>query len=133
MSDDKPEWERKYDELHIPDRFMPGPWTWDIHDYSMATLCGGGEDAITGHIMAIGPCEACRDRARGGAWVWGRCQTPSEPNALLIASAPDLYEALSEARLQIAYLHEKFKETGTGNSVLSKIDAALSKARGEKL
>lgn len=56
----------------------------------------------------------------------------NKANAHLIASAPDLYEALSEARAQIDYLHEKFKETGTGNSVLAKIDAALSKARGEQ-
>lgn len=54
-----------------------------------------------------------------------------EANAHLIAAAPELYAALEEARLQIEYLHEKFSETGSGNNVLAKIDAALDKARGE--
>ena len=63
------------------------------------------------------------------AWVDNRQEWTA--NATLAASAPDLHEALAEARLQIVYLHEKFKETGTGNSVLAKIDAALSRARGE--
>lgn len=54
-----------------------------------------------------------------------------ESNAHLIAAAPDLYAALSEAKLQIEYLHEKFAETGSGNNMLAKIDAALAKARGE--
>lgn len=34
-------------------------------------------------------------------------------------------EALEEAVLQIEYLHEKFKETGSGNNVLSRIKTAL--------
>ncbi len=34
-------------------------------------------------------------------------------------------EALREAKLQIEYLHGKFKETGSGNAVIAKIDAAL--------
>lgn len=89
-------WEARYDELHTPGQPMLGPWTWEIHDYSLATLCGGGEDAITGHIMAIGPCGACSGRAKAGGaeWVWGRCQTPSIDNARLIAAAPDLLKAL---------------------------------------
>lgn len=52
-------------------------------------------------------------------------------NARLISAAPELLEALKEARLQIDYLHGKFKETGSGNSVLSTIDAAIAKAEGE--
>lgn len=54
-----------------------------------------------------------------------------EANANLIAAAPELYAALSEAKFQIEYLHEKFAETGSGNNMLAKIDAALAKARGE--
>lgn len=38
--------------------------------------------------------------------------------------------ALEEARAQIEYLHEKFQETGSGNGVLARIDAALN-AGGE--
>lgn len=60
--------------------------------------------------------------------------TDEERNKIeaLIAAAPDLYEALQEAKLQIEYLHEKFASTGTGNAVLSKIEAALAKADGVK-
>lgn len=58
-------------------------------------------------------------------------KTTAEANAHLIAAAPDLYAALSEAKLQIEYLHEKFAETGSGNNMLAKIDAALAKASGE--
>lgn len=54
--------------------------------------------------------------------------------ARLIADQADLIErlqsriealeaAVKEARLQIQYLHEKFGETGSGNSVLAKLDA----------
>lgn len=53
-------------------------------------------------------------------------------DARLIAAAPDLYEALQEAKLQIEYLNGKFTATGTGNAVLSKIEAALEKADGVK-
>jgi hypothetical protein len=42
----------------------------------------------------------------------------------------DLLEALEGAKLQIIYLHEKFKETGSGNGELAKIDAAIAKAKG---
>ena len=39
----------------------------------------------------------------------------------------ELVAVLEEARLQIKYLHEKFQETGSGNSVLSRINAVLRK------
>ncbi len=35
-------------------------------------------------------------------------------------------EALKNAKLQIEYLHNKFKETGSGNQVLSEINRALT-------
>lgn len=41
----------------------------------------------------------------------------------------DLVKALEEARLQIEYLHDKFQQTGTGNLVLARIEATLTKAR----
>ena len=45
-------------------------------------------------------------------------------NAALVA-------ALEDARLQIVYLHQKFGMTGSGNSVLAKIGAALEEAKGK--
>ena len=50
----------------------------------------------------------------------------------LNAAAPDMYEALQEAKLQIEYLHEKFTVTGTGNTILSRIQQALDKADGKE-
>lgn len=47
-----------------------------------------------------------------------------ESNQILIAVAPEMYNALIEAKAQI----EKFSETGSGNQVLSKINALLDKA-----
>lgn len=38
-----------------------------------------------------------------------------------------LLDLLAEAQRQIVYLHEKFNATGTGNAVLSRIEAALAK------
>ncbi len=43
----------------------------------------------------------------------------------------DMLEALKDAALQIEYLHDKFQETGSGNSVLSGIRAAIAAAEAE--
>lgn len=42
----------------------------------------------------------------------------------------DLLAALEQAELQIVYLHERFKPTGSGNAVLAHIRDAISKAEG---
>jgi len=47
-------------------------------------------------------------------------------------AAPSMYEALQQALLQINYLHGKFKETGSGNQVIARIQQALAKAEGTK-
>lgn len=39
----------------------------------------------------------------------------------------ELREALTEASIQIEYLHEKFSETGSGNNILARIEKALNK------
>jgi len=39
-----------------------------------------------------------------------------------------LIKILEEARLQIEYLHNKFKPTGSGNSLLSRIETAIQSA-----
>jgi len=90
-------WMKRQDALHKrPGKPMPGPWHWEIHDHSMATLAGGGEDGMIGHIMSVSPCDACASRADPKEWQWDRCMTPSIENARLIAAAPDLLVALVE-------------------------------------
>ena len=58
----------------------------------------------------------------------GMIQTIS---ALIAAREQPLIEALREAKLQIEYLHSKFKETGSRNAVIAKIDLALAKEEGK--
>lgn len=50
---------------------------------------------------------------------------------IAINSHEALVEALEEARIQITYLHGRFRPTGSGNKVLAQIDAALALAKGE--
>lgn len=46
----------------------------------------------------------------------------------LRARVRELEGVLTGARLQIEYLHEKFRETGSGNAVLAGIKAALGRS-----
>lgn len=39
----------------------------------------------------------------------------------------EMAEVLQEAKMQIEYLHKKFQETGTGNSVCARINSVLNK------
>jgi len=57
----------------------------------------------------------------------GGGNTPSEADAALIAAAPDLLEALEEAK---ACLIMEGYRTQHGYAVLTQIDAAIAKARG---
>lgn len=99
-TEEKCGWMKRFDELQAEMTAnggrMPGPWHWEIQDSSMAVLCGGGEDAITGHIMSVGPCEACY----GGKdeWLWGRCGTPSAEHARMIEALPNMLTALEQIR-----------------------------------
>ena len=52
-------------------------------------------------------------------------------HARRIAAAPALLEALRNAVLQIEYLHEKFQETGSGNTIIARSRAAIAAATGE--
>jgi len=98
----------------------PGPWT-----ISDRTRKKNEYGAIMIDIDAIsGPLSICSvyvltDMSGG---------IEEEHTAHLISAAPDLLEMLEEAKLQIEYLHGKFGETGTGNSVLSRIDSVIQKA-----
>lgn len=71
----------------MPD-FTPGPWHWTAQDHSLAIL--SGPDYIMQQVLSISPCPACIGRAKPKEWKWGRCTTPNEANAALIAFAPTL-------------------------------------------
>lgn len=103
----------------MTEQHTPGPWHWVIHDSSMATLQGQGE---WDHVASIGPCEACQARADPDEWKWGRCTTPREANARLIAAAPDLLDAL----LAVAAVADR-KTHG-----FNLARAAIAKAFGQK-
>lgn len=99
-------------------KYTPGPWEWVIHDHSMASL-GRGDNPGMGDplVLTVAPCPACADCANPKEWKWGRCLTPNEQDARLIASAPDLVEALKDC---LSYVDEGFLK--------ERIRAALSKA-----
>lgn len=64
----------------------PGPWDWEIHDHSMATL--DGPRGLEDHVMSVSPCSSCqKDETE---WEFGRCTTPTIENARLLKAAPDL-------------------------------------------
>ena len=49
-------------------------------------------------------------------------------NAALIAAAPEMYQALLEAKQHIEFLHKKYSETWSGNQVLLIIEKVIDKA-----
>jgi len=83
----------------------------------------------------IGLVFGCLPRSETGAnanmivTAVNACQEVNPDNPMAVAeSIKDVYEELKEAKLQIEYLHDKFKVTGTGNTVLARIDNTLAKA-----
>ena len=94
-------------------KWTPGPWKWDdtVWDYDP-------EEQAPWLVTE-------RDDARV---LWGEVKC-SEPNAHLIASAPDLYEALEEMAALMDLVHEgKYAPT---SMTTYDAHAALRKARGE--
>lgn len=68
----------------------------------------------------------------GEAIVLGETRQEKEARAQLFVRAPGLLtenerlrEVLAEAKLQIEYLHDRFKQTGSGNAVIARINEAL--------
>lgn len=52
----------------------------------------------------------------------------AKANGRLIAAAPDMLAALKDAALQLQYLADKFIKTGTGETTLTRVNAAIEKA-----
>ena len=81
--------------------------------------------------------DTVEERRKKAQEKWEKHQenTPIALNRMLnekTQQCEELAEALSEAALQIEYLQQKFQETGSGNSVLSKIRTVLVKYQGDK-
>lgn len=57
--------------------------------------------------------------------TFGHAPDPNEDTANWRAECAYLRSVLTEARAQIEYLHGKFQPTGSGNTVLTRIEEAL--------
>lgn len=112
--------------------FTLGKWEWLVHDHSCASLGVGDSPGMgTPLVMSVSPCAACAERATDGEWKWGRCCTPSEADAHLIAAAPDMFEALVTALpyIEMAEEDEAYKP-GAVAKVTKLVRAALTRATG---
>ena len=101
-------------------KHTPGPW---FVDHKSPFLVRAGDDIDGRHIAHIGPAN----------------YTPrfdvDEPNAKLIAAAPDLLEA-AQLALQIAesWIHDQLDGTSSIDGALLHLDpvrAAIARARGD--
>lgn len=105
-------------------KHTPAPWAWTIHDVSTASLGVGDAPGMgTPLVLSISPCRSCIDHALPKEWEWGRCTTPSEADARLIAAAPELLAALKEALYAVTEIDNAHKS-------LRQIRAAIAKAEG---
>jgi hypothetical protein len=100
--------------------FTPGPWVAadDSFDSDVVKITTQSREAKS--FIPIATVEV--------GWE-GPIETEQRAGIGLILAAPCLFEALLEAKLQIQYLHDKFSQTGSGNAILARIDAALAKAQ----
>lgn len=112
-------------ERKLRERITPGEWK---VAYGRNGFGKRGKDVVT----SIGPI--CSDHNH---WD-GYYLSVSDDDAELIAKAPELLSSheqllglVQKSILQVEYLHDKFKETGSGNALLDQLRAALAEA--EKL
>lgn len=116
-------------------KFTPGPWQLCAHlkniNEEIGCSCGyrgvifGPEDA------GFAICQPGHEPSPAGQEGTEPPRYPRETeiaNAHLIAAAPDLYEALEKATLELKQLHHDLFHTLYKND---EIEKALKKARGE--
>ena len=91
----------------------PGPWRWKLEEFGSYRLIAKDGTKVADDGSADGEY---------GGWM----NDPKEPNARLIAAAPDLLEALELAHAMLSGANMNV------NVVEKKVRAAIAKARGEK-
>lgn len=140
-------------------KFTPGPWRWELNTTSKVIQLCGGRPQFDKTVMDFtrwgmgraaprfqGPTEPHRLMTRAehfGVVVAGRehhrswFQGIDQPDANLIAAAPELYEALEAAEKQLVHDWHKIDnewgpsgETPDCDETIARVRAALAKARG---
>ena len=101
-------------------KWTPGPWHWYVEDGSFMGL--SGPDGQYDHILWSEICPACQKRGN-------RCTAPNDPNAHLIAAAPELYEALRDIVSIMPAYWDKIPDAIRRKAERGVV--ALAKARGE--
>lgn len=97
-------------------KWTPGPWCVARDGNAQANVYGAD-----GFWVALLPHQCITS-----------IEEQQEHHAALIAAAPDLYEALEDARRYVSGAYEcAFPDEQENERVLDAVDAALAKARGE--
>lgn len=94
----------------------PGEWKLNTPRSGESLIYSENNEGLKGNIVCEAPIEF-----KESMQYW-------PANAALICAAPEMLDVLKEAKLQIEYLHKKFGETGSGNSVISRIETVIEKA-----
>ena len=117
-------------------KHTPLPWSWGIHDYSLASLTGPKEEED--HVLSVSPCKACMEGAKRKSelptWQWGRCTTPSLADAEFIVAAVNGYEPMRkalEAFMALPHLDDDICEVGSGCKVCAAIEQARAGLAGK--
>jgi hypothetical protein len=97
----------------------PGPWKWVEERGGVYRLIGADGTVVADDGSAWGEY---------GGWM----NSPDEPNARLIAAAPDLLEAIQGFRRQLKIYASVYLWDKEVHRLLDECDAAIAKARGEK-
>lgn len=136
-------------------RFTPGPWRWEICPKHKSITLSGGVPRYDLSVMQFerwgmqGAQPLFRETDKRGLNIthpvmhWSAACPGREhhedwfrllkhPDAQLIEVAPDLYDALQDARQYVVGAYKcAFPDDAENQRVLKTIDTALAKARGE--
>jgi hypothetical protein len=104
--------------------WTPGPWVVDSEDGGLCVFADGEQIAS---VEVERDRDCLSDEAEAIAALWKK----QNANAALIASAPDLYEALYYAET-VMLIVEPRSHKGEYLACLKRARAALAKARGEQ-